>query len=551
MADQRGHRVRGKLHCTLFDIDCFWISIPQISGPSGEENGKPMPYQNANIDTFKKQAKRLKKAYASGDTEARVRVQEIVPDKLTLTHADFLFVIAREQGHQSWPKFKFALETSVMNKEQKADRLRSALYLGHRWIIEKLLAESPDLTSYDLGLQIATYDIEAIHKALADNPGLVTKAIKGRLPFHHLCFSHYIHVEPEKADKMLAMAQLLLDKGADFNHGMSPDFSSHENNEHTLSPLYGALGHANNMVLAEWLLRQGANPDDNESLYHATELSHHQGLKLLLKYNANPKGTNALARALDFKDQTAVQLLLDHGADPNEVAKEHPSGQPVDTIPALHQAARRQCGSDIAELLLEYNADANYIWQGHTAYALALIHGNSDFADTLSKAGYAHALTPNEVVLASCSRGRPTGKITEELEGEDRLLITKLITEPDRLDHVKSLVAAGLDINQTDAMGLSPLHAACWAGLPDQVSYLLEFDPDLEQLNNFGGNAFHTTLHGASNCPERKQRDHISCVRLLLEAGAKLDPRDIQNVGSENMALFLEDWLDNHPTAIN
>ncbi|WP_085905358.1 ankyrin repeat domain-containing protein [Kiloniella majae] len=510
-----------------------------------------MSYQNSNINKFKKQAKRLKKAYTSGDTDARVRAQKILPDKLTLTHADFLFIIAREQGHQSWPKFKFALETSGMSKEQKADRLRSAIYLGHSWIIEKLLTESPDLASYDFGLQIATYDIKSVKNILAETPNLATKAINGRLPLHHLCFSHYIHVAPEKTDRMLELAQLLLDKGADLNHGMSPDLNSSENNEHTLSPLYGALGHANNMVLAECLLKQGANPDDNESLYHATELGHHQGLELLVKYKANPKGTNALPRALDFKDLTAAQLLLDHGADPNEVTKEHPSEYPVDTIPALHQAARRQCGSDIAKLLLKYGADANYVWQGHSPYALALIHGNIDFADTLSKAGHAHSLTPNEEVLASCYKGPPKSKITGELEGEDRLLITKLITEPDRLDHVKSLVAAGLDVNQTDTMGLSPLHSACWAGLPDQVSYLLEFDPDLEQLNDFGGNALYTALHGASNCPERKQRDHISCVRLLLESGAEFDPQNIQNIGSESMAQFLESWLDDHSTAMN
>ncbi|KKJ78296.1 hypothetical protein WH95_03035 [Kiloniella litopenaei] len=510
-----------------------------------------MSNQTPNIDTFKKQAKRLKKAYETGDHEAQNRVQKILYDKSSLTHADFLFVIAREQGHESWPKFKFALETLAMNKEQKAERLRSALYHGHQWIIKKLLDEAPDLASYDLGLQIATYDIEAVRNALADTPGLATTPIKGRLPFHYLCFSHYIHQAPEKAGKMCDLAQLLLDRGADIDRGMSPDFSPSEDNAHTLSPLYGAIGHSNNMALAEWLLEKGANPDDNESLYHATELGHHEGLKLLLKHGATPKGTNALPRALDFKDLTAAQLLLDHGADPNEVAKEHPSGQPVDTIPALHQAARRQCGSDIAKLLLRYSADASYVWQGHTAYALALIHGNTDFADTLTKAGHAHPLSHNEEILASCYTGHPKGKITEDLEDEDRLLITQLITQPDRLDHVKSLVAAGLDINQKDAMGLSPLHAACWAGLPDQVAYLLEFNPDLEQLNNFGGNAFYTSLHGASNCPERKQRDHISCVRLLLKAGAKFNPQDIQNVGSESMAQFLESWLEDQPQAVN
>ncbi len=496
------------------------------------------------LSKFRKEAKHLKKAFIAADPDAIARITKHISQSKVPKHADFLFIIAREQGHDSWPKLKFAIETTGMSWSQKVKRLSSALYLGQKWVVEKLLAQDPELPNGNLDLQIALYDKAAVTKAINKDPAVATREINGRLPLHHLCFSHYIHIVPVKKADMLALAELLVKNGADINLGMQPEKQGGEETGHLLSPLYGALGHANNMDLASWLLDNGADPNDNESLYHATELGHHEGLKLLIKHGVKPQGTNALARALDFNDLTAVSLLLDHGADPNEIARNHPSGQPVDTIPALHQAARRQCSAAMARLLLENGADPNYIWQGHSAYALALIHGNAEFAEVIKENARVFPLTHNEEVLASCASGAPSGRLCGELGNEDHLLINKLITEPDRLDHVKALVSVGLDINQVDGMNLPPLHAAGWAGLPDQVEYLLSFNPDLEYLNGFGGNAFFTTLHGAANCPEREQRDHIACADLLLKAGATFPSSTMHQTGSENMASFLENWLE-------
>jgi ankyrin repeat protein len=74
----------------------------------------------------------------------------------------------------------------------------------------------------------------------------------------------------------------------------------------------------NNMPLASWLLEHGADPNDGESLYHSTELGHHEGLRLLLAHGADPKGTNALLRAMDFHDIEAVKMLMEAGAEVDE-----------------------------------------------------------------------------------------------------------------------------------------------------------------------------------------------------------------------------------------
>src|SRR5204862_6821791 len=73
--------------------------------------------------------------------------------------------------------------------------------------------------------------------------------------------------------------------------------------------------------LVRLLLDAGANPDDEDSLYHAVEPAEPVCLKLLLARGAAVNGTNALHHALDYERLEQVRLLLEHGADPNENAE--------------------------------------------------------------------------------------------------------------------------------------------------------------------------------------------------------------------------------------
>ncbi|MEL6316305.1 MAG: ankyrin repeat domain-containing protein [Pseudomonadota bacterium] len=494
----------------------------------------------SKLDKLRSEAKALKKAAAAGDAAAIARLRRVVPGEAAPKHADFLHVVAVESGFDSWPKLKFALETAAMSRAERADRLRRALYFGQAWAVKKLLGAEPDLAQEGLDLQIATHDAAAVRRAVSRAPAQAAEKIGLRSPILHLAFSHYVHIAPETAPEMLEIARLLVANGADVNDGCPPEPGS----EHRLSALYGALGHADNMALAAWLLDHGASPDDDESLYHATELGHTDGLRLLMKHGVRPSGTNALPRALDFDDVEAVRLLLEHGADPNEAVAGHPSGQPIDTIPALHQAARRWRSAEIGALLLAFGADAGAVWRGHTAYALARIYGAAPIADLLEARGLATPLSATERALAACAEGAaPAARLADaELSEEDRLLLTRLVSTPTPLAHLQALVAAGLDPNRPEEMGLTPLHVAAWEGLPERLAYFLTLDPDLDHVNGYGGDALGTVIHGAEFCPKAAERDHIDCARLLLEAGATLRPSDVARCGDDRMALFLESW---------
>jgi ankyrin repeat protein len=427
-----------------------------------------------------------------------------------------------------------------MTRKQRADRLKQALYFGQTWVAERLLAEDPALPDHDFGLQVATYDVKAVRDRLEKSPSAATEVIGVRRPILHLAYSHYFRMVSEKTSDMLEIAAQLVTHGADVNDGYAPEMGS----DHRTSALYGALGHADNLVLARWLLEQGASPDDNESLYHATELGHCDGLKLLIEFGVSTRGTNALPRALDFNDAEAVQLLLDHGADPNEAVSGHPSGQPVDMILALHQAARRKCSAEIGGLLLDHGADPSAVWQGHTPYATARLYGNKQIAGLLTQRGYATGLSSTEKVLAECAQGRvPSTRLDPKgLTESDRRLLTQLVSDTSSRDHVKALVAIGLDPDECDEMGLTPLHIAGWEGLPDHVGYLLTLNPDLALRNAYGGDALGTVVHGSEFCKQAPERDHITCARLLLEAGSPLRPEMAGNCGNEELAVFLESW---------
>lgn len=499
------------------------------------------------LDALRRQAKTLHKSYESGDRAAIERVAMINPrESGPLKRADFLHVVARENSFASWPEMKLAIETRGMDRATKQQRLKIALFHGQVQVVQRLMWDTPDLADGALGLQIALFDLDAVQRALAEDPSAATRPIGPRRPILHLAFSSVLKAWPEREADMLAIAELLVRNGADVNDG----FPSAPGSTHHLSALYGAVGHAGNMPLARWLLVHGANPNDNESLYHATELGHRDGLKLLLEHGAEPKGTNALLRAMDFHDLEAVRMLLDAGADPNEFAGDPVGGEAPFVVPALFQAARRQSGADMVDLLINAGADPNAQWGGASAYAAACVFGNAALKSRLEAAGQVPALTEVEQILADCAEGRA---IEERWIDMDKVpsvfqqVLREVLWQPDRMTHVQALVRAGFPWDKPDNEGLTPVQVAGWQGMPEMVEYFLELGPDLSHVNGYGGNLLSTIIHGSENCPDRSERDYLACLERVLTHGVALPKRAIELAGEPDVAAFLDDWATRHP----
>ena len=173
------------------------------------------------------------------------------------------------------------------------------------------------------------------------------------------------------------LARDLLARGADPNATFTNEYGE-------MTAIYGAAGVVHDPALTELLLQAGADPNDNESLYHATEAPDTACLELLLEHGARPEGTAALAHAIDGDKLDHVGLLLAAGADPNE---EHWA--------LLVHAVRRECGPAMLRLLAEHGAELDRRggeWstppeEWRTAYQNAVLRGHDETAALLAELG--------------------------------------------------------------------------------------------------------------------------------------------------------------------
>ncbi len=463
--------------------------------------------------------------------------------------SDALHAVAGDAGFSGWAAGRMAADDGAMDREDRIDRLRIALVHGQHWVVRRLIDDDPEIANADLAIELALYDEASIASRLRDDPESATRKIGGKPPIMHLAMSRHIHAAPEKHADMLNIASALLRSGADVNDGIPAEPDS----PHMLSALYAALCHADNFDLGRWLLHQGADPDDDESLYHSTELEHADATRLLLKHGARVDGTNALLRAIDFNDHLTVRLLIGHGASVDAQPRDHPGGEPSLMVPAMHHAARRMCDADMARLLLEAEADVTLLHHGHSPFAYSRIYGNRAIAEVIEDGGGDTGLDPTESVLAALADDTsPHGMQMADIEPTPEIggLLANLAPWPGRLDHLKRLVGFGFDPNATDEMGMTPLHVAGWEGLPDTMGWLLSLSPSLDHVNGFGGDLLSTIIHGSENCPQRRARDHIACARLALEAGVPLGVRAIRFAGNRDMAEFLLRWSVDFPEQV-
>lgn len=497
------------------------------------------------LDRFRRAAKALKAEYETGAPNALARIAAHPPrrDGAEFRHADFLHVIAQENSFASWPTMKDAIETLGLDRAEKLQRLKIALHNGQTGVVERLLADMPDLAEDHFGLHCGLLDVKSVWAMLSEDPTRAVTPVGPWPPLIHLCKSRMYRAWPDRAADAAAIADMLVANGADVNG------ASHEHDS-PLSPLYWALGHAGNLELAQWLLENGADPNDGESLYHATELGHADGLRLLLAHGADPAGTNALPRAMDFDNAEMVGLLLDAGADPNEGTDAWTQGTGMQRgVPVLHQAARRMNSGPVLDLLLDHGADPAATWNGHSAYAFACVFGNADLVSRIEARGQQTPLSEVETILAEAATGQvPDGFINPAKVPDAYLnILREILHLPGKLPHLKALVAIGMEWDRPDAEGITPVQAAGWCGLPDIMAYFLKLSPNLGHVNSYGGTLLSTILHGAENNPQRRDADYIGCLRLALEEGVALPRRALDASGNPEIRAFLHDWAKAKP----
>ncbi len=275
--------------------------------------------------------------------------------------ADAQLAVARELGERSWPRLVRRAEAEAVARDERARQFVLEATDGRRDHAEALLAVEPGVAGATLDAALVYGDTERVRAALARHPGLATRPLgaRGWLPL--LYPTHSAFLGSARTDGLLECARALLDAGAD------PDSSWQHPQFGALSSLYGAAGVAHEPRMTALLLEAGANPDDDESVYHATEAPDYACLELLLAAGATVAGTNALARERPEEharlrtEWASVLVVAASEGTVDAVRTLLALGVPRDARgelggTALHHAAWRG-RPDVVRVLLAYGAD--------------------------------------------------------------------------------------------------------------------------------------------------------------------------------------------------
>lgn len=456
-----------------------------------------------NLEQLRKQAKELVRAARDGDLDALARLGD-----LPLRLASAQLVLARENGHSSWPSLVHALEASV-------ESFVTAATDGRCERARRLLDARPELASDPwarlvLGRGFDGDDVNAPGGPLGWAPLLYVT---------HSCFAS------------AELARELLERGADPNVTFRNEYGD-------MSAVYGAAGVVHDPELTRVLLEAGADPNDGESVYHSTEAGDPACLRLLLEHGANPNGTNGLGHAIDYERMEHVRLMLDAGADTSEAA-------------LLVHAVRRSCGPEMIRLLAEHGAPLDRKggeWstpseEYRTPYQNAVLRGNDESAALLAKLGASTDVAPEDLAVAALARGeRPSERLPDHLSADAQEVLILAVLRRDYRDTIIDVIGPTFFGHVGGGPPGTLLHHASWVGKPSVVALLLErgADPQAHSGAEFDTPIAWTFL--ASQYHELPNRDFVGVVELLLANGAELEERFVE-VAQGPLAEWLEDRL--------
>ena len=450
-----------------------------------------------DLDQLRKQAKELVRAARAGEPEALARLGGREP---ILARAQL--VVAREHGYASWPRLVAAAEAG-------ADACVVAATEDRRARAEAMLEARPELAD-DPWVRLVLgrgWDGDP------NEPG----GPRGWPPLNYACQSVFA---PR------GLVRELLERGADPN-------STYTNEYGPMSALYGAAGIVHDPETTRLLLEHGADPDDNESVYHSTEAESTECLRLLLEHGARTRGTNALAHALDVEREEHVRLLLEAGA-------------PADEGSLVAHAVRRGRGPAFIRLLAEHGADVDRpggeTWRGEvplrTPYQHAVLRNRDDVAAELERLGASTEVSDVDRAVAAVARGERAELPTKLDVDQQEVLI--LAAVQGQVDAVVDAVGVGF----TGVVGGSPegtlLHAAAWFGDAGIVRTLLARGADPRATS---GASFETPLAWAVHASHTTGADRREIGELLLAAGAEIEPRFLDAAEGPLLELLQEEGL--------
>ncbi len=334
-----------------------------------------------------------------------------------------------------------------------------------------------------------------------------------------------------------------------------------------------------NAEILKLLLKAGAdvespNPEGQTALMAVARTGEVEAARVLLDHKADVNaveqwgGQTALMWAAAQSQPEMVQLLIKHGADVNAhsvvrdwqrrvTAEGRPKNMNHGGFTPLLFAAREGC-IECAKHLLKAKADINLAEpDGLTPLNLAITNMRFDFAAAMIEAGadvnkwdfYGRTPLYSAIDLNTLPRGgRPDLPSTDHLTGYDvAQLLLKAGANPNaqlklRPPYRNGVFDRGGD--QVISTGATPLLVAAKVGDAKSVALLIQYKALIDLPTSTGVTPFMAaagTGHSFNPTRGRYKTDAeaVECLRLLKEAGAGVNNKDLQGITALHSAASL------------
>jgi ankyrin repeat protein len=356
--------------------------------------------------------------------------------------------------------------------------------------------------------------------------------------------SKYLRLDESRSPRFLRAAKALLDAGADANSGFwttgqHPEFET---------ALYGAAGIAHNPEMTRLLLERGADPNDNEAVYHSPETYDNRAMQLLVETGKLTADNLSLMliRKHDWHDYDGEKYLLEHGANPNRRWK---NGRG-----AMSHALARDNRIQMIELLLDHGADPTLEDNGESAVVTAAHRGRADVLELFERRGIPMNLSAGDRLIAACARNdagavrliaRQDPSAIDEIEKNAGQLLSAFAGNGNT-EGLRQLLDFGIDVNAPFVKGdgywdVAPnstaLHNAAWRLQHETVKVLVGRGADVNAKDGKGRTPLMLVVRASVDSYWTRLRSPSS-VETLLKAGASTEGVKIPSGYAEIDALL-------------